>query len=342
MHMSKFIDEAVIEVKSGKGGDGCVGFRREKYVPKGGPDGGDGGKGGDVIIKGNSHMSSLMDYHYKMHYWAENGKPGRGKKSTGRSAEPMILQAPVGTVVYDEQTGSIIADVDRDGKEVLIAQGGRGGRGNARFTSSTNQTPTYAEEGKPGQYRKIRLELKLLANIGLIGFPNAGKSTLISCVSAAKPKIAGYPFTTLIPNLGIVTYKDEKQLVFADIPGIIENAHKGAGLGLQFLKHVERTEALLHLIDVSPANTNQPVDEFVILKEELKSHHADLAKKPFIIVAAKIDIPGHEEKLEKLRQFALSRDYAFQAISAVTGKGVRELLGKVWQLYEGLTKDSDQ
>src|SRR6202034_2042716 len=266
-----FIDEATIRVKAGDGGNGCLAFRREKYVPRGGPSGGDGGRGGDVVLVASQQHNTLLHFRFNPEHKAERGRHGEGSNRTGREGESIEVPTPVGTVVYDADTGELLHDFTQAGDRLVIAHGGRGGRGNARFATSTHQTPTEHEDGKPGEERRLRLELKLLADVGLVGFPNAGKSTLISRISAAKPKIADYPFTTLVPNLGVVSTDDERTFVVADIPGLIEGAHEGHGLGIQFLRHVERTRLLVHLVDVSEGSGRDPVSDFEIVMGGLKS-----------------------------------------------------------------------
>jgi len=289
-----FIDLVEIYVKAGNGGRGAVSFRREKYVPKGGPDGGDGGKGGDVILISDPNMSTLLDYRYKRKYVAPNGEPGMGALKTGKSGEDIILRVPVGTVVKDKETGEVLFDFTEPNQTFVVARGGKGGKGNTHFKSPTNQAPRKAEPGKLGEERWIILELKLIADVGIVGFPNAGKSTLISVISAAKPKIADYPFTTLEPVLGLVQYKDYKSFVVADIPGIIEGASQGKGLGLKFLRHIERTKILLFLI---ASNSEDPFNEYKVLIKELKSYSKELLKKPHLVAISKMDlIPDDERK----------------------------------------------
>src|ERR1700693_1352347 len=283
-----FIDEVIITVKAGDGGNGCLAFRREKFVPRGGPSGGDGGRGGDVYLVANEHQNTLLHLRYNPEHKAERGRHGEGSNRTGHEGHTVEVEVPVGTVVWDESTGERLFDFTEPGQRYLAARGGRGGKGNARFATSPHQVPTEHEPGKPGEERRLRLELKLLADVGLVGFPNAGKSTLISRISAAKPKIADYPFTTLEPNLGVVSAGDET-FVVADIPGLIEGAHLGHGLGVQFLRHVERTRLLVHLVDVSEATGRDPVDDFQVVMAELASFSEELARKPMFVVASKID-----------------------------------------------------
>lgn len=323
--MPNFIDRVKINVRSGRGGRGCVSFRREAFVPKGGPDGGDGGKGGDVIIRADKQIGTLIDLKYQQNYWAQNGEDGRGKQQTGADGEDIIVRVPVGTVVHDAETGEVLMDLDEDGMEFVAARGGRGGKGNTFFKSSTNQAPRYAQPGEPGEERGLFLKLKLLADVGLVGLPNAGKSTLISRISAARPKIADYPFTTLSPVLGVVRPESGPGFVVADIPGLIENAHKGVGLGFEFLRHVERTSILLHLVDVSGTASSGPVENFMIINRELELYSKDLARKYMVVAATKIDacVP---ERLEALRSHCMEKGYEFFPISAVSGEGVGRLV----------------
>ncbi|MGC2530322.1 MAG: GTPase ObgE [Candidatus Acidiferrum sp.] len=330
-----FVDEAKILVKAGDGGNGCVAFRREKYVPRGGPSGGDGGHGGSIYLEANPNDNTLLRYRYNREFKADRGRHGEGSNCTGHSGEDMILQVPIGTLAYDEQTGETLADLSAPGQRVLVAQGGRGGRGNQNFAKPWHQAPREHEDGFPGEERHLRLELKLLADVGLVGFPNAGKSTLISVISAARPKIANYPFTTLQPNLGVVnadggTGKEGRELgrtfVVADLPGLIEGAHEGAGLGIRFLRHVERTRLLAHLIDTSDANDQDPIHSFEVINGELQAFSEALVEKPMIVVATKLDATTDRTRLEKLREFCGERNLEFHAISAATGEGVRELV----------------
>ena len=305
--MARFIDQVKIRVKAGDGGHGCVSFRREKFVPKGGPDGGDGGDGGDVILVADPQIHTLYDFYYKAEFKAENGKPGMGKKMKGKDGEDLILKVPVGTIVKDAETGEIIADLVKPGQRVILAKGGKGGKGNARFTTPTRQAPRIATPGTPGEEKTLILELKLIADVGLVGLPNAGKSTFLSRVSAAKPKIADYPFTTLHPNLGVVKLFDEKTFIIADIPGLIEGAHKGIGLGHDFLKHIERTRVLLYLLDASKGE--EVLKDFEILKKELELFNPELLKKDYLIALNKIDlIPDYEER-QKLVKLFLNKTY---------------------------------
>jgi GTPase len=323
-----FIDEATIRVKAGDGGNGCLAFRREKFVPRGGPSGGDGGKGGDVIMESSERHNTLVHFRFNPEYKAERGRHGEGSNRTGREGVDVTLKVPVGTIVYDEETGEKVWDFSRPDERIVIAHGGRGGRGNARFATSTHQAPREHEEGRPGEERVFRLELKLLADVGLVGFPNVGKSTLISRISAARPKIADYLFTTLQPNLGVVAVGDQKKeisFVVADIPGLIEGAHEGAGLGTQFLRHIERTRLLVHLVDVSDASGRPDVIKDVeVILGELDSFGAHLAEKPMIMVASKIDA-ANKDRLAKLKAYCKKKKLELFPISAVTGKGIDEL-----------------
>jgi len=328
-----FIDEAKIRVKAGDGGNGCMAFRREKFVPRGGPSGGDGGRGGDVIMESSQRHNTLIHFRYNPEHKAQRGEHGMGSNCTGQDGRSITLQVPVGTSLYDAETGELVHDFREPDQRIVVAKGGRGGRGNQHFATSTHQAPREHELGRPGEERSYRLELKLLADVGLVGFPNAGKSTLISRISAARPKIADYPFTTLEPNLGVVTVGEEPEqqsFVVADVPGLIEGAHLGQGLGVQFLKHIERTRVLAHLVDVSDASGRpDPVEDFKVINNELASFgnragEQPLAEKPMIVVATKIDA-ANPEKLKKLAAHAKRKKLEFHAISAVTGLGLDEL-----------------
>ena len=322
-----FIDEVTISVKAGDGGNGCLAFRREKYVPRGGPSGGDGGRGGDVVLVASQHYNTLLHFRFNPEHKAERGRHGEGSNRKGREGTSIEVPTPVGTIVYDAETGEQLHDFTAPGDRFVVARGGRGGRGNARFATSTYQAPTEHEPGSPGEERKLRLELKLLADVGLVGFPNAGKSTLISRISAAKPKIADYPFTTLEPHLGVVTTDagDHRTFVVADIPGLIEGAHAGHGLGIQFLRHIERTRLLAHLVDVSDATGRDPVHDFEVVMAELASFSEDLAHKPMILVATKIDAAQDQERIASLERLAGQRGLPFLKISSVTGAGLPAL-----------------
>ena len=322
-----FADEAKIFVKGGHGGNGCVAFRREKYVPRGGPSGGDGGHGGSIFLEANINDNTLLRYRYNREFKADRGRHGEGSNCTGHSGEDLVLLVPIGTVVFDGQTGETIADLATPGQRVLVAHGGHGGRGNQHFAKPWHQAPREHEEGRPGEERHLRLELKLLADVGLVGFPNAGKSTLISRISAARPKIADYPFTTLEPHLGVVTAEGDEHRTFvvADLPGLIEGAHTGVGLGIRFLRHIERTRLLAHLIDTSDASERDPVHDFEIVMAELASFSDDLAHKPMIVVATKLDAAQDPERISSLEALAQKRGLPFFKISAVTGAGLAEL-----------------
>src|SRR5277367_2623142 len=323
-----FVDEAKIKVKAGNGGNGCVAFRREKFVPRGGPSGGDGGRGGDVIMESSERHNTLIHFRYNPEHKAERGRHGEGSNCTGREGSDVILKVPVGTAVYDDETGELVHDFRHPDERIIAAKGGRGGRGNQHFATSTHQAPREHEPGRAGEERGYRLELKLLADVGLVGFPNVGKSTLISRISAARPKIADYPFTTLEPNLGVVVVGDppeETSFVVADIPGLIKGAHTGAGLGTQFLRHIERTRLLVHLVDVSDASGRPDVTKDVeIILGELASFGAGLADKPMIMAASKIDAVN-KDKLAALKRYCKKHKLKLYEISAVTGKGIEEL-----------------
>jgi GTP-binding protein len=327
-----FIDMAKIHVKAGKGGDGVVAWRREKYEPAGGPYGGDGGNGGSIILKSDEGIRTLMDFRYKRSYVGENGENGRTKKQYGKAGGDIILKVPIGTLVKDADTGGVIIDLKEKDQTFVIARGGRGGRGNAKFATATRQAPGFAEPGTKGQERHIILELKLLADVGLIGFPNVGKSTILSILSAAKPKIANYHFTTLKPNLGVVRVADEKSFVIADIPGLIEGAHEGAGLGHDFLRHIERTRVIVHVLDISGSEDRDPVDDFYKINEELSQYNDKLIDKPQIIVANKMDISGAAEGLEKVRKEFEPKGYKIYPMSAATLEGIEELKYGIWDL----------
>ena len=321
----QFLDEARILVKAGDGGNGCLAFRREKYVPRGGPSGGDGGHGGDVYLVATAHQNTLLQFSFNPEHKAERGRHGEGSNKTGADGRTIEVEVPVGTVVYSEASGERVFDFTEAGQRFLVARGGRGGRGNARFTSSTHQAPTEHEPGRPGEEKHLRLELKLLADVGLVGFPNSGKSTLISRISAARPKIADYPFTTLEPNLGVVQLDDFRSFVVADIPGLIEGAHMGAGLGIQFLRHIERTRLLVHLVDVSDATGRDPVEDFETIVGELASFSQELVEKPMIVVASKMDAAQDTERVARLRDMAAARGLPYLEISSATGQGIERL-----------------
>jgi len=313
-----FVDYAKIHVKAGDGGNGCVSFRREKFVPKGGPDGGDGGRGGNVVVVADRNLSTLLDYRYKTHYKAERGGHGRGSKRHGRNGRDVVLRVPVGTVVRDAESGRVLADLTEHGQKVVVAYGGKGGRGNAHFATPTDRAPRYAEPGRPGQERWIELELKLFADVGIVGFPNAGKSTLLSRLSDAHPKIADYPFTTLQPVLGVVRVGEYEHFVLADLPGLVEGAHEGKGLGTRFLRHIERTKVLLFLIESTSAD---PEGDFEKLRHELKSYSPELLKKPYMVAMSKADLVPPDERR--------GLDEA-PFISSVTGEGLDLLVRELW------------
>jgi GTPase len=322
----QFLDEARIYVKAGDGGNGCLAFRREKFVPRGGPSGGDGGRGGDVHLVANEHLNTLLHLSYNPEHKAQRGRHGEGSNRTGADGHSVEVQVPVGTVIYDEATGEKIYDFTQHGERFRVARGGKGGRGNQHFATPTHQAPTEHEPGRPGDERRLRLELKLLADAGLVGFPNAGKSTLISRISAARPKIADYPFTTLEPNLGVVRLDDYRTFVVADIPGLIEGAHMGAGLGIQFLRHIERTRLLVHLVDVSDASGRDPVHDFEVVMGELASFSPDLAAKPMLLAASKMDAAQDPARVQAIEDLARERGLPFFRISGVTGEGLQPLI----------------
>jgi GTPase len=345
-----FVDQVKIFVKAGDGGNGVRSFRREKFVPRGGPDGGDGGNGGDVILKASTRLSTLLDLQYQQHHIAKPGGHGEGSNRHGRNAPHVVIHIPVGTIAKEFESGDILADLTEEHQEAIVAHGGRGGRGNARFASSTNRVPMQHEPGNPGEERWLLLELKLLADVGLVGFPNAGKSTLISKISAARPKIADYPFTTLVPQLGVVAWRrgkkvraaasrgdrwEDKSFVVADVPGLIEGAHAGKGLGFQFLRHLERTSYLLYLIDIAEHAPDDPVASLKKLQAELKQYSAELAGKPYAVAATKLDVAGNGEPLKKLEALCRMRRLKLFAISAITGEGLDSL---VRHLGEQVTK----
>ncbi len=328
----KFIDEAIITVQSGDGGRGCVSFRREKHIPHGGPDGGDGGKGGDVVLMATSRKRTLYQFRYKRDFKAKNGSHGQGKEKTGKNGQDLIIQLPPGTLVTDADTGKVIKDLVQSGESFVLANGGKGGRGNTRFKTSTHRTPRFAQPGEPGETKTLTLELKLLADVGIIGLPNAGKSTLISVLSSARPKIGDYPFTTLTPNLGVVQTDWGEPFVLADIPGLIKGAHKGTGLGTKFLRHIERTSILVHLIDVSSIDSDNPLHLYNTINEELSMYNQKLVEKPQIIVLNKLDLPGTQKVAEKFQFTVIDKEIIL--ISALTGKGVEKLKSKIVQLLD--------
>ncbi|NLU33230.1 MAG: GTPase ObgE [Clostridiaceae bacterium] len=321
-----FIDVAEVYLKAGDGGNGAVSFRREKYIPSGGPDGGDGGDGGNIVFKVDMGLRTLVDFRYKKKYVARNGEKGGGRNCSGRSGEDLVVRVPLGTLVKDRETGRIIADLSSEGQEEIIVRGGKGGWGNQHFATPTRQAPNFAKSGTPGEERWVVLELKLLADVGLIGFPNVGKSTLLSVVSAARPKIADYHFTTLTPNLGVVSVGEGASFVMADIPGLIEGAHRGTGLGHQFLRHIERTRLLIHIVDISEADGRDAINDVDVINRELEMYNAELAKRPQIIAANKVDALADASRLERFNSEMERRGYRVFAISAATRKGVDELI----------------
>ena len=328
-----FVDEAQICVKAGDGGDGCVSLRREKFIPKGGPDGGDGGKGGDVYFHAVENIDTLTDFAGKHHWQAGKGQPGSGNNKHGANGDDLIIKVPPGTLIYDTDLDLMLKDMNEVGLKVCVCRGGKGGKGNKAFATPTNQTPRYATNGKPGQGRNVKLELKLIADVGLVGMPNAGKSTLISRCSAARPKIADYPFTTIEPVLGIVELSGFRRFVLADIPGLIEGAHDGAGLGNDFLKHIERTTIIVHILDIMPTDGSEPAENYYAIRNELEQHSKILAQKPEIIVANKIDLDPDEEKVKELTG---KLPQPIHPISAVTGSGIKELTELLWHKVKEL------
>lgn len=322
-----FVDSVKISVKAGKGGDGIVAFRREKYVSKGGPSGGKGGRGGDIIFVGESGLTTLLDFRFMRHIKAQSGQNGMNKDMFGKDAEDTYVKVPIGTVVYDADTGRILADVTKHGEEYIIAKGGRGGRGNAFFSTPRNPAPDFCEKGFPGEEFNLQMELKVLADVGLVGFPSVGKSTLISVVSEAKPKIASYHFTTIHPNLGVVRVPDGRSFIMADLPGLIEGAHQGAGLGIQFLKHIERTKVIVHIIDMGKVEGRDPYEDYLKIRNELESFNKDLLKRPEIVVANKMDVEGAEENLQEFIEKSKITDVI--PLSAVTKSNLNELLYRV-------------
>jgi len=330
-----FVDEVDIHVTAGNGGNGCLSFRREKFVPRGGPDGGDGGNGGSVYLVATPTKNTLVDFRFHPEFEAKRGSHGQGANKTGQTAYDLEIAVPIGTLIFakDPETGELtqLADLMEEGQRVLVAKGGRGGRGNARFVSSTNRAPRRTEPGEEGEERSIRLQLKLIADAGLVGFPNAGKSTLISRISAARPKIADYPFTTLSPNLGVVRLSDGRSFVAADVPGLIEGAHEGHGLGDKFLRHIERTKVLVHLVDVSGASGRDPVHDFDTIMAELRLFDSKVASKPMIVAATKMDAVGDPSQVDALERHVRERDLPFYRISAVAGSGLDELLEAMWR-----------
>lgn len=336
--MSAFVDQVRIFVKAGRGGDGACSFRREKYVPRGGPDGGDGGHGGQVVFVASHRLTTLLDLRYQQHYEAEDGGRGEGGNRHGRNGSTVVIPVPVGTMIFDDTTQDLLADLTTEGQECVAAAGGRGGRGNSHFATSTNRVPTHCEPGTEGEERWLRFELKLLADVGLVGFPNAGKSTLIAAISSARPKIAEYPFTTLTPNLGVVRWAEDRTFVVADIPGLIEGAHEGKGLGIQFLRHIERTAYLLHLVDISEWATEDPVRSFEVMRHELAAYDDGLAARPFAVVGTKLDAKGDGSKLDLLRTYCTRRQLTFMPISSATRDGVDDLVQFVGRQVDTVRK----
>ena len=330
-----FVDEVDIHVEAGSGGNGCLSFRREKFVPRGGPDGGDGGGGGSVFIVATPTKNTLVDFRFHPEFKARRGQHGQGSNRTGQTAEDLEIGVPPGTLIFEKDPAGgemrLLGDLAEEGQRILVAKGGRGGRGNARFVSSTNRAPRRTEPGEEGEERQLQLQLKLIADVGLIGFPNAGKSTLISRISAARPKIANYPFTTLVPNLGVVTLGDDRSFVVADVPGLIKGAHEGTGLGHQFLRHIERTKVLVHLVDVSGASGRDPVDDFITILDELERFSPTVAAKPQIVVANKMDAVDDVERVKALERRVKKQRLPFLRISAATGEGITALLEAAWK-----------
>jgi len=336
-----FIDKAKIFVKSGDGGDGRISFRREKYVPNGGPDGGDGGNGGDIVFIADENMRTLMDFRYKRKHAAQNGEMGGVNNSSGKSAENLYIKVPVGTVMRDSETGALLGDLKKPEDKVVVARGGKGGKGNQHYATPTRQVPRFAQPGERGMERWIEMELKLLADVGLVGFPNVGKSTFLSIVTSAKPKIANYHFTTLVPNLGVVNLSGDRNFVIADIPGLIEGAHSGVGLGHDFLRHIERTKVLIHLLDASALEGRDPLNDFSKINEELKLYSEKLVKKPQVVACNKMDIPGSEENYKRVAEELSKKGYDVFAISAATKEGIAPLMERVYNLLENV-KDVEE
>ena len=330
-----FVDEVNIHVEAGHGGRGCLAFRREKFVPRGGPSGGDGGHGGSVYLIASPHINTLINFRFHPEFEAQRGEHGMGSNCTGHGGADLELPVPIGTLVYERTEGDppyrLVADLAEEGQRVLLAKGGRGGMGNARFATSTNRAPRKVQPGEPGEVKDLRLELKLLADVGLVGFPNAGKSTMIARISAARPKIADYPFTTLVPNLGVVRLGEDRSFVVADVPGLIEGAHRGLGLGHQFLRHLERTKVLVHLVDVSSATGRDPASDLDIIRQELERFQPTLAAKPQIVAASKIDAVDDESRVTAVAKRAAELKLPFYRVSAATGAGIQELLEAMWQ-----------
>jgi GTP-binding protein len=334
-----FVDEAEIYVKAGDGGDGCASFRREKYVPRGGPNGGEGGDGGEVIVQADENLGTLLDLVSRKQYVAGDGRPGQAKDHDGADGDDVMIRVPVGTVVIDADTGLTLRDLTRHGQQIVVAEGGKGGRGNTHFATATHQAPTEYEEGTEGEERNLRLELKLIAEVGLVGKPNAGKSTLLSHISAAHPRIASYPFTTLKPQLGIVDTDSYTRFTVADLPGLIEGAHEGRGLGDEFLKHIERTRLLVHVVDVAPMDESDPLEAYNAIRDELRLFSETLGERPEIVAANKTDLPEADQGLERLRE---GIDEEIHPISAVRGDGLRQLVGRIVEMLEKLEEAKTQ
>ena len=339
---ARLVDEAVIEVQAGDGGNGVISFRREKYVPRGGPDGGDGGRGGHVYLEADPRLLTLLDFRYRRHFRAGRGGHGSGARKRGRDGEDLVLRVPVGTVVYDADTGERLADLVEPGVRVRVARGGRGGRGNARFATPTRQAPRLAEAGDPGERRRLRLELQLLADVGLVGPPNAGKSSLLAACSNARPKIAAYPFTTLAPNLGLVRVGEEASFVMADIPGLVEGAHRGVGLGHAFLRHVRRTRVLVLVVDASAQDGVEPLDAVAMTRQELERYDPELARRPTLVAANKMDLPEARARWEALREALAREGLEALPISAATGQGVQELVARAYALLRATPRELEQ
>lgn len=337
----KFVDKVQILVRAGDGGNGCVSFRREAFVPRGGPNGGDGGSGGDVILQADAQLSTLLDLTYPKPFRAKKGTHGKGKDQTGRDGEDLVLRVPVGTLVFADDTGDPLQDLLLDGQQFVVARGGRGGRGNARFATATQQAPRIAEKGEKGEERSLRLELKLLADVGLVGYPNVGKSTFLSKISSARPRIADYPFTTLVPNLGVVVQEGRRPFVVADIPGLIEGASKGAGLGLTFLRHIERTRLLVHLLDASEGPSRDPVKDFDRLNRELSAYHPSLPQKVQIVALNKIDLPSVRDRAEEARRQFAQRGTVLHLLSAAHGEGVDSLIKAISEAIDSIRVGED-
>ncbi|CCI81530.1 GTPase ObgE [Lactobacillus hominis] len=333
-----FVDQTKVDVQAGKGGDGAVAFRHEKYVPLGGPAGGDGGRGGSIYLVADSGLRTLMDFRFRRKFKADNGENGRIKSQYGKGAKDVYLKVPMGTSVYDFNTGELLGDLVKNGQQLMVARGGRGGRGNIHFATSTRTAPEIAENGEPGEYRTLRLELKVLADVGLVGFPSVGKSTLLSVVTKAKPKIAAYEFTTLTPNLGMVVLPDGRDFSMADLPGLIKGASEGVGLGIQFLRHVERTKVILHLVSMDPNNGRDAYEDYQTIRKELAGYTTDLTDKKELIVASQMDIPGSEEKLAKFKE-KLGKDVVVYPISSVTHQGVGPLMNAAADLVDEISRE---